>query len=240
LKDSGQQMLQMDFHCLWWGDASGKGYGTLWLGCKLLPLDQIDGLSWGEKQVGTLLHGGVAGILPLHLSLSECSLGLKDWLSSWAGPNLKFLEPIDWSYAVQQGGDYSLPQWDETWAWILAPAAAQDALEELGKGQLKRHKMLHGVVIVPTLLTCEWYQWFQKKVDIYFTIPAGSLNNWSTREFELLMIGLYLPLLWHRPWDWKWSTFMVLFGRLLSAMYKEGDQSAGNASFLWQFLNISH
>jgi hypothetical protein len=77
----------------------------------------------------------------------------------------------------------------------VAPAAALDALEELGKGQLKRHKMLHGVVIVPTLLTCEWYQWFQKNVDIYFTILAGSLNNWSTLEFELLMIGLYLPLL---------------------------------------------
>jgi hypothetical protein len=33
----------------------------------------IDGLSWGEKQVNTLLHGGVAGILPLHLLASEHS-----------------------------------------------------------------------------------------------------------------------------------------------------------------------
>jgi hypothetical protein len=85
---------------------------------------------------------------------------LKDWLSSWVGPNLKFLEPVDWFYPAQQGGDYSLPQRDETWAWILAPAAALDALEELRKGQHKRHEMHYGVVIVPTLLTCEWYQWF--------------------------------------------------------------------------------
>jgi hypothetical protein len=98
--------------------------------------------------------------------------------------------------------------------------------------------MHYGVVIVPTLLTCEWYQWFQKNVDIYFTILAGSLNNWSMREFELLMIGLYLPLLQHRPWDWKRSTFMVLFGRSLSAMYKEGDQSAGN--ILHEFWEASN
>jgi hypothetical protein len=148
-----------------------------------------------EKSKRHLVAWASSWILPLHLLASEHSPGLKDWLSSWVGPNLKFLEPIDWFYAAQQGGDYSLPQWDETWAWILAPAAALDALEELRKGQLKRHEMHYGVVIFPTLLTCEWYQWFQKNVDIYFTILAGSLNNWSTPELELLTIGLYLPLL---------------------------------------------
>ena len=188
----------------------------------------IDGLSRGEKQVGALLHGGVAGILPLHLSASERSPDLKEWLCSWAGSNLKFAEPIDWFYAAQQGGDYSLPQRDETWVWIPAPAAALDALEELGKGRLKRHETLRGVVVVPTLLTCEWYRRFRKNVDVYFTIPAGSLNEWGAREYESLTIGLYLPLLRHRPWDWKRSAFMVSFGRSVSAMYKEGDPSGGN------------
>jgi hypothetical protein len=122
---------------------------VLWLGLKWLPLEAIDGLSWGEKQVGPLLHGWVAGILPLHLAIGIWAFPGFEKLAFLLGwPNLKFLEPIDWFYAVQQGGDYSLPQWDETWAWILALAAALNALEELRKGQLKRHKMHYEVVIV--------------------------------------------------------------------------------------------
>jgi hypothetical protein len=81
-----------------------------------------------------LLHGGVAGTLPLHLLASEHSPDLKEWLLSWVRSDLKFSEPIDWFHATQQGGNYSLPQQDETWVWTPAPAAALDALKELGKG----------------------------------------------------------------------------------------------------------
>jgi hypothetical protein len=102
-----------------------------------------------RKASRPLLHGWVAGILPLHLAIGIWAFPGFEKLAFLLGwPNLKFLEPIDWFYAVQQRGDYSLPQWDETWAWILALAAALNALEELRKGQLKRHKMHYEVVIV--------------------------------------------------------------------------------------------
>jgi hypothetical protein len=41
---------------------------------------------------------------------------------------------MDWFYAAQQGGDFSLPQRDKTWVWAPPLAAALDALEELDKG----------------------------------------------------------------------------------------------------------
>jgi hypothetical protein len=37
----------------------------------------IDGLSRGEKQLGALMHGGIAGILPLHLSACKRSSTIK-------------------------------------------------------------------------------------------------------------------------------------------------------------------
>jgi hypothetical protein len=74
----------------------------------------IDGLSRGEMQVGALLHGGISGILRLHLSAIEHSPILADWVKSWTTSKLKIAKPIDWCYNAQQGGDYGMPQRDET------------------------------------------------------------------------------------------------------------------------------
>jgi len=83
----------------------------------------------------------------------------------------------------------------------LSPVAAVAALEQLDNERLKCHKTLRGIriVLVPTLLKPEWYRWFRWVVDFWFTIPAGSNPAWPRAMQEPLTIGVYLPLLHHRP-----------------------------------------
>jgi len=180
----------------------------------------IDGISRGELHVGSLLEAARMNVLPLHLDPISCSPKLLPWLCSWAGESIKVAEPKDWFYAAQQGGDYMLPLRDETWVWTLAPAAAITALEELGKGRLKRHDQLRGIVLVPTVMKPEWHRRLRKNVDLFFVIKAGSIEAWPACMHESLTVGIYLPLLKHRPWDWKHVSFLVPFGISLSAMYK--------------------
>jgi len=187
----------------------------------------IDGLSRGEFQVGALLRQGPRGILPLHLSALDRSPDLACWARSWGGEDLRFAEPADWFYNAQQGGDYGLPQRDETWVWAPPPAAALDALEELGFGRLKRRATLRGIVLVPTMMEEEWFRRFAKNVDLRFLVPAGSIPEWPACQYESLTVGVYLPLLHYRPWDWKDCCFMVSLGRSLSAMFRSGDPSGG-------------
>ena len=197
----------------------------------------VDGLSRGELQVGALLSGGPELMLPLHLTALDRSPGLEAWVKSWAGESVQVATPEDWFYSAQQGGDYSMPQRDKTWLWAPPPAAAITALEQLGMGRLKRHDTLRGIVVVPTLMESEWYRRFRKNVDFYFTIPAGGIKEWNSSQYESLTIGFYLPLLRHRPWDWKQCGFVVSFGRSLSSMYKAGDASGG--SVLCEFWQAS-
>ena len=77
------------------------------------------------------------------------------------------------------------------------------------------------------MLDTEWHHHFHKNIDVYFMILAGGILEWPLCEYESLTIGLYLPLLHHRPWDWKQCSFMVLLGHSLSTMYKTGDSSGG-------------
>jgi len=103
------------------------------------------------------LNDNISMLLLLHLSALECSPALRSWLQSWAGDGLFFASPRDWFYDAQQGGDYGVPQRDETWVWAPPPAAALSALEELGQGCLKRHNTLRGIVLIPTIMENEWY-----------------------------------------------------------------------------------
>jgi hypothetical protein len=195
----------------------------------------IDGLSRGELQVGALLQGGVGSMLPLHLSAIDRSPALIDWVRGWAGKDVLVAEPSDWFYNAQQGGDFSLPQRDETWLWAPPPAAAITALEQLGIGRMKRHDTLRGIVLVPKVLEAEWYRRFCKNVDFRFDVPAGGMEAWNNDQYESLTVGIYLPLLPHRPWDWKRCGFVVPLGRSLSAMFKNGEPSGGSVlRELWQ------
>jgi hypothetical protein len=52
----------------------------------------------------------------------------------------------------------------EVWVWSLPPTSALDALEELGTGRLKRHDLLVGIVLVPTVMQPEWLKRFVKVI----------------------------------------------------------------------------
>ena len=188
----------------------------------------IDALSRGELQVGALAQATAAQVVPLHLHPLERSEDLVPWLSSWL-PEFTVALPDDWFYRAQEAGRYEFPiEPVKPWVWSLHPAAALIALEELGNARLKRHDVLRGVILVPSLLRPEWFRRFRRCVDFYFFIPAGSIPAWPASMHEPLTLGLYLPLLRFSPWDWKQVSFLVPFGLALSALYKARDPSAGN------------
>ena len=187
----------------------------------------IDALSRGELHIGAL-EDSVATIMPLHLSPTQRFPDLRAWLHSWLGSGYNIAQPEDWFYKAQQSNSWSMDAVSEVWVWDLPPSAALHALEELGVGRLKRHNLLRGVVIVPHLLSHEWFRRFSRIVDVYFQIPAGGIPEWPSQMHEPLTIGLYLPLFRFQPWDWKRVPFLVPFGCALSAMYRTGDTSAGD------------
>jgi hypothetical protein len=195
----------------------------------------IDALSRGELQAGALAKATMSHVIPLHLHPLERSNGLSDWLHSWLS-EFTIASPDDWFYRAQEAGRFdSQPR--ITWIWTLQPAAALIALEELGNARLKRHDVLRGVVLVPSLLRPEWFRRFRRTVDFYFFVPAGSIPAWPASMHEPLTIGIFLPLLRFSPWDWKRAKFLVSLGLSLSAMYKAGDASAG--SVLCEFWSAS-
>jgi hypothetical protein len=187
----------------------------------------VDALSRGEMHLGEL--GAVPlSAAPLHVSPTQRSFGLTNWLRSWLDPSMTVATPSDWFLDAQHWGTHGCIQpVPQTWVWDLAPAAAMHALEELGLARLKRHELLRGVVLVPALLQHEWHRRFIRVVDLYFQIAPGSIDEWPAQMHEPLTVGLFLPLLRIRPWSWKRAPFMAALGVTLSKMYKAGDPDAG-------------
>lgn len=196
-------------------------------GTRMIELG-IDGASRGEIQLGALIPGHQAGAVPLHLGAIERSESLLEWLQSWCGEDARAASPSDWFWEAQQAGQYDYPPTTTTWIWAPAPAAALDAIEELGNARLKRHDILKGIFIVPHLLRTEWFRRFRRIVDCYFTIPAGTFPFWPANMHEPLTVGIYLPLLRFRPWDWRQVPFLVRFAYSMQAMCKKGDPLVGD------------
>jgi hypothetical protein len=196
----------------------------------------VDALSRGELHVGAL-GATETSAAPLHLSPVQRSPQIRTWVESWTEDNAKTATPEDWFHEAQQaGGANQFYQESQTWIWDLPPAAAIHALEELGNGRLKRHGVLRGVVLIPQLLQPEWSRRFTRVVDFYFVIPAGAIPAWPLNMHEPLTVGLFLPLLRHKPWCWRHVPFLVPLGRTLSGLYKAGDPTAG--TFLRQFWDV--
>jgi hypothetical protein len=185
----------------------------------------IDALSRGEVHVNSL-ENCVTTIMPLHLSPTQRSVSIIKWLDHWMQGSYRLTTPHNWFHEAQQWGEYEKNLMPTTWVWDLPPAAALHALEELGNARLKRHNILRGVVLIPHLLSHEWFRRFSRIVDVYFHIPAGSIPEWPIEMHESLTVGLYLPLFRYQPWDWKRVPFMVPFGNTMSSMHRIGDTSA--------------
>jgi hypothetical protein len=171
------------------------------------------------------LMNSVLHTVPLNEAPSARSPKLKKWVQSWAGEDVCFAEPEHWFEEATQQHEYH--EKSKTWVWDLPPAAAIHAIEELGMGRGKRHNVLRGIVLIPRLLKPEWFRRFARLVDCYFVVSAGT-PVWGREMLEPLFVGLYLPLLRYRPWDWSRVPLLVAFGRKMSSVLKENHEGGGN------------
>ena len=167
-----------------------------------------DGLSRGNMGEGVMQNGDLLSYVPLHLSALERSRSVADWVYSWAGLSKdNWLSPTDWFSRGQDmnGG-----------IWCPPPAAAEAMMECLGKCVHKRPDHLH-IVIIPRLMTARWRKQLGKICDTVFTVPLGT-TFWDSSQFEPLLIGIYIPLLPHRPWRFRRTKYLERMERLLSEL----------------------
>jgi hypothetical protein len=61
-----------------------------------------NGVSWGSLNEGVMAGENMLTFIPLHLSASERSPSLVDWIRSWTGPTMELLIPTD---SFQKGHD---------------------------------------------------------------------------------------------------------------------------------------
>jgi hypothetical protein len=183
-----------------------------------------DALSRGEVHARDLMNS-VLHTVPLNEAPCARFPLLREWVRSWAGEDVCFATPEHWFEEATQQHEYH--EVTKTWVWDLPPAAAIHAIEELGMGRGKRHNVLRGIVLVPRLLKPEWFRRFARLMDCYFVVPAGT-PFWGREMLEPLFVGLYLPLLRYRPWDWSRVPLLVAFGRKMSSMLKEDREDGGD------------
>lgn len=150
-----------------------------------------DGLSRGNVNEGVMTGVDILTYIPLHVDALVRSETLLDWVLSWCqqGGNYQLLSPQEW-YTTGQTTDRCL--------WVPPPAAADVAVELLGKAKHKRPSTEH-IVICPRLTTNRWRKQLSKVCDVVFTVPVGT-HFWGVREHEPLLVGVALPLISHRPW----------------------------------------
>jgi hypothetical protein len=177
-----------------------------------------DGLSRGEVMASNLLDK-FAHHVPLDLPALSRSTKLKGWLDGWLDLEYKVATPVDWYWKAQHLCDFSFPQKQQTWVWDIPPAAAPYVPDELVMARNKRHEVMRGVVLIPCLMKPYWFRRFTRAMDFYFVIPTGS-SIWGLENHEPVYVGVYLPLLNYRPWEWRRVPFLVGFARTLSTLHK--------------------
>ena len=102
--------------------------------------------------------------LPIHLSTTEQSPKLKDWLKSWmSGDELEFLSPDMWFI---HGHNHALGEWEYnldfestskiefpkirpgTFVWSPSPCTVDVAVEELRKARYKHQQSQHLFIVL--------------------------------------------------------------------------------------------
>eukprot|EP00957_Ditylum_brightwellii_P204443 15339286-Ditylum_brightwellii.AAC.1 len=145
--------------------------------------------------------------VPLHLTATQRSATLREWISTWAPRELEYLEAESW---YERGHDLMKGSYDSkniwypgikpgVFVWEPAPAAASAAVEELRKARHKQHVSTH-IVVIPKLMTPEWYKPLLKVADFTTEIPAGQ-PFWPYNCHEPLVLALCFPYLPFRPWQ---------------------------------------
>ena len=161
--------------------------------------------------------------IPLHLSPLDQLEDLKPWVESW-------LQAEDSHWFELQGWFVAGHQWTNC---ILTPppVAADATLEQLGR---VLHKCLHTthIVIVPHLMTAQWWKQLGKLCDLVFSVPVGT-PFWNASQHEPLVLGISLPLISHRPWQLWGTPYVEQIARMLQDLSLTDHQWGSN--ILWQF-----
>jgi hypothetical protein len=172
----------------------------------------------------------MTSFIPIHLTATDRSPLLHDWLNSWLPGSPRFLELIDWFQLGHGIAGYGL-NFEQTvvpilcepgqFVWTPPPYAADVAVAELRKSRLKRMQHLHAFVC-PRLCMPMWRRHFFKAADLVIEIPPG-FAFWPTEMHEPLMIGILFPFIRSAPWQLQGTPRMYSVAREVRRMCK-GDK----------------
>ena len=181
----------------------------------------VDGWSRGDFESGVSLGFDLRDYLPLErTALEVAGETLIPWLRSWMGDDYTApLTPEGWFWKGHMPGIH---------LWAPPPAAGRIALRQLSRAKHKRPEQLTHVVLIPRLLYWEeWQGRFEKEMDLWFMMHAGSA--WPAFAHEPLLVGLSFPM--HRSYPWLLrleSQKVVEIGRSLSELSKSSHLLVGN------------
>lgn len=194
----------------------------------------MDGLSRGNTTEGIMRGLALDNFIVLANTAFERHAPLLEWVRGWAGrPSLKPLSPEEW-YVEGHGIVGGEKDQNNVWIpihkvglhlWAPPPAAADVALQELGKARHKDVESTH-IFVCPDTMMPRWRHYVYKVSDFVTRIPAGS-NFWPKSMHEPLIVALVLPFTRHRPWELRGTPRLLGLGRRLSRLWSSSPEAGG-------------
>lgn len=217
----------------------------LWVAGTRQIASGIDGLSRGNLSEGVMQGAPLCNFLELADPTHLRSHALLPWVQSWTRmPGLRPLTPEEWfvkGHGIAGGSKDPNGVWipfhrKGTFLWIRPPAAADVALEEIGRAKHKRAENYH-IFICPRHMMPLWRRLLYKNCDFVCIIPAGP-SFWPSHMHEPLILGIVLPLIPHRPWELRGTPKLLGMGRKMSKpkMWEAGEEHGGR--ILRQLLSL--
>jgi hypothetical protein len=178
-----------------------------------------DGVSRGDGSSGVMSGRGLLQYVPLHLGALEAVPALLGWFNGWwdheRGP-LHVLTPNDWYDRPFRGGNC---------LWAPAPAAAEAAVEQLGR-IVHQHPYSCHLFVIPRLMTSSWRRKIAKIMDFECQLGAGA-SVWPKTQHEPLLIFSCLPLSRKRPWKLRVAPFVERLGGELCKVHSTHSGARG-------------
>jgi hypothetical protein len=119
-----------------------------------------DGISSGFLGGGVMAGEAMSSFIPIHLGAVECHPVVADWIKSWSTDLLIELSPMGWFEA-----GHNIMGWEQgqagffrpstlgcknVYLWTPSPLAADIAIAEMRKAQIKQQTSTH-IFICPCL-----------------------------------------------------------------------------------------
>lgn len=180
-----------------------------------------DALSRGNTTAGVMAGMEFVSFVPLHQSAQDRQdpIILRDWIAQWAG-DCRWLSTEEWF----EPRSVSFPC-----VWTPPSAAADVALDQLGKWIHMRPADTIHIAVIPRLMTSRWRKNLGKICDLVFTLPLGT-NLWPHTQFEPLIIGISLPLIRYNPWRLRGTALLESVEGTLRSLPQISDGWGGECS----------